>query len=366
MGERKERLKIEVAPRRGRRSLVNEVRYGIEARKMPPFRWEDLDHSLVRLRLIDLAEEMNRQMQADERRIQFENRDNMNSSAVPSLVMKMKQESVDEQARRVYDIYCDVWQAQGHAKSAAYVRFVYLRGILPVLRARTGAIASEFSRFAGRTSFPAAIRDAYLQSLRLNMGRLEGRWRRYVEIEAKECEYAEQRLRASQQASQSAQVVTTKMPSGGQAEPIRQASAGEGHPEVHKLGTGSNRRKPGRSPKLAQTFVFSAGALWQKAISGSPTRVSSDQLRQIASALDAGGHVPPSSYLEGKYARELKDFNRRNSNSKIGPLKTWSQLVSHGDKDHLQGMRRLLSRCAEKVDEDHPPSGINSGQKTSS
>jgi hypothetical protein len=345
---------------------VNEVRYGIEARKMPPFRWEDLDHSLVRLRLIDLAEEMRRQIEADERRIQFENRGNMNSNTVPSLVLKMKQERVDEQARRVYEIYCDVWEKQGYVKSAAFVRAVYARAVESVFRARTAAIASEFSRFAARTNFPSTIRDAHLQSLRLNMGRLEGRWRRRVEIEAKECEYAEKRLRASQQASQSAQVVTTKMPPGGQAEPIRQPSAGEGNPEVHKLGTGSNRRKPGRSPKLAQPFVFPAGTLWQKAISGSHTQVSSDQLRQIASALDAGGHVPPSSYLEGKYARELKDFNRRNSNSKIGPLKTWSQLVSHGDKDHLQGMRRLLSRCAEKVDEDHPPSGINSGQKTSS
>jgi hypothetical protein len=125
-------------------------------------------------------------------------------------------------------------------------------------------------------------------------------------------------------------------------------------------------RKPGRSPKLPQAFVVCAGRLWRGAISDSHTKVSSDQLRQIASALDAAGHSPPSSYLEGRYARDLKDFNSRNSNSKIGPLKTWSKLVSHGDKDHLQGMRRLLSRCAEKVDEDHPSSGINSGQKTSS
>ena len=54
---------------------------------MPLFRWEDIDHSLVRLRLIDLAEEMQRQIQADERRIQFENRGNLNSNNVPSVAL---------------------------------------------------------------------------------------------------------------------------------------------------------------------------------------------------------------------------------------------------------------------------------------
>lgn len=141
---------------------------------MPLFRWEDIDHSLVRLRMIDLAEEMHRQIEEDERRIQFENRGNMNSNTVPSLVLKMKQDRVDEQARRVYEIYCDVWEKQGHVKSSAFVRAVCARAVVTVFRARTGAIASEFSRFATCTNFPAAIRNAHLQSLRMNMQRLEG------------------------------------------------------------------------------------------------------------------------------------------------------------------------------------------------
>jgi len=89
--------------------------------------------------------------------------------------------------------------------------------------------------------------------------------------------------------------------------------------------------------------------LWQKAISDGQGKVSMDKLLHIASAFDAGNYLPPIAYLEGKCARELKEFNSRNSNSKIGPVKTWSQLVSLGDKDHLRGMRRLLSRCAQKL-----------------
>src|SRR5579864_8739436 len=129
---------------------------------MPLFRWEDIDHSLVSLKLTNLSEEMHSQIQADERRIQFENRGNLNSNAVPSLVLKMKLERVDEQARRVYEIYCDVWEKQGHVKSAAFVRAVYARAVVIVFRARTGAIAAEFSMFATRTNFPGAIRNAHL------------------------------------------------------------------------------------------------------------------------------------------------------------------------------------------------------------
>ena len=114
-----------------------------------------------------------------------------------------------------------------------------------------------------------------------------------------------------------------------------------------------NRKKPGRGPKLPQPFVVFAGTLWRKAISDSSPRVSGDQLQGIASVLDAAGHLPPAAHLEGRHAEELRAFNSRNSKSKIGPIKTWSQLISLGDKDHLRGMRRLLSRCAKKLDDDH-------------
>jgi hypothetical protein len=121
------------------------------------------------------------------------------------------------------------------------------------------------------------------------------------------------------------------------------------------------RINPGRKPRLTEDFVVRAGTLWQETIGDGNTIVSHQQLCDIASALDVAGHFEPAKYLEGKYAEQVKNFNSRHSNSKIGPIRTWSQLVSNGDKDHRQGMRRLLSRCAAKL-----ASGINSGRKTSS
>jgi hypothetical protein len=118
----------------------------------------------------------------------------------------------------------------------------------------------------------------------------------------------------------------------------------------------TRKQRPGRKPRLPREFVVCAGTLWRKAASKKSRKVSHDQLQEIASAIDAAGYLPPSAYLEGKFAQELKAFNSRNSNSTTGPVKTWSQLVSRGDKDNLRGMRRLFYRCAGQLD-DAPLSG---------
>jgi len=109
--------------------------------------------------------------------------------------------------------------------------------------------------------------------------------------------------------------------------------------------------KPGRKPKLSKDFVYRAGSLWRDAVMVNNTKVSTDQLKDIAAVLDAGEYLPPGIYLEGRYGNELRDYNSRNSNSNRGPVKTWSRLVSLGDKDHVRGMRRLLSRCARMLDD---------------
>ncbi len=165
------------------------------------FRWEDIDDRLVVLKLMNLAEEMRHQIRADKWRIQSESHGDLNRK---SLVLKMEQDRADEWARRAYEIYCEVWHTQGHAKSADFVRAVGARVVMRLLQARTEKVAREFTRFA-RGRFPFALRDAKLNGFRLNMLRLESRWRRRLEIEAKECEHAERRERlASTRVSQSA------------------------------------------------------------------------------------------------------------------------------------------------------------------
>jgi hypothetical protein len=117
------------------------------------------------------------------------------------------------------------------------------------------------------------------------------------------------------------------------------------------------KARSGRPARLAADFVDFAGGLWLNAKRQNPgsrsgskalSKATNDELAAIASSLDSKNYIPPAKYLERQFAHELMSYNSRNSNSKAGAIKTWSQLVSVADKDHLRGMRRLLSRCAEK------------------
>jgi integrase len=146
-----------------------------------PFRWEDIDHTLVGLKTTDLAIEMHAKSGAEERRIRFENRLNLNSNTIPSQVLAMKEKNADEWARRLYEIYCDVWKIQGHQKSAAFVRFLYSHAIRQLLGARASSIKHNLSLWARRRLhiLPALanlrISDvAPLHIERLLQSRLEG------------------------------------------------------------------------------------------------------------------------------------------------------------------------------------------------
>jgi hypothetical protein len=250
-------------------------------------------------------------------------------------------------------------------KSASFVRRVCAH-IVSMLGVRANSIASEFSRFARRTNFPHSLTTAHLSSLDLRMRRLQGRWQRRLEIEAKECEHAERRATLAQQNIQGRNVARKEAPIGGTPEGSRQIPAGRNRQKVQGPRGGPSTGKAGRRPKLGRAFVECAGRLWQKATSDGYNSVPVDKLRQIASALDAADYLPPSVYLEGKYGIELRAFNSRNSNSKLGPIKTWSQLISCGAKITCEEcaacspvvprswMTRI--RCPE----------INSGQKISS
>src|SRR5258708_21333279 len=133
---------------------------------MPPFKWEDSDHGLVGLKLTNLSEQMHQQIEADERRIQFENLGNLNGLAVPSLILEMKERRTEEFVQKVYELYCDVWLTQGQKKSAAFLRAVYGGGILPVPTAQARSNTFEFAIVATRPNLPNQVPDPPLQRVR--------------------------------------------------------------------------------------------------------------------------------------------------------------------------------------------------------
>jgi hypothetical protein len=186
------------------------------------FLWKDIDHSLARLKLTDLAIQMRSNIDKEERRIQFENRFNENGNTVPSLILAMKERYAEEGARRAYKIYCEVWKAQGNVKTADFVRAVYRHAISVMIKARTNGIKSEFLMWVTRTSFNGSLAHAHVKGLELRMERLANAWFRKLEAEAKELEHSRRRS-FMQHLSHQRPSVTGGTEQGGTPEPLHAA-----------------------------------------------------------------------------------------------------------------------------------------------
>lgn len=123
-----------------------------------------------------------------------------------------------------------------------------------------------------------------------------------------------------------------------------------GTPEtvVSQPDAAKNHSSVGRKQQRPSNFTVLAASLWKQK-QGPNRRVSINDLQAIADVLDSQQFTPPADYLEAKGAKELKARNSRNANSKsAGAIRTWSALVTRGDKDDLRAMRRVLVRCASK------------------
>lgn len=312
------------------------------------FRWGELDRRLISPKTNELAEEMQRRAGDAERKIAFETARSLNSAGYLSRLFDFHEELVNEWAQRLYAAHCDAWTEQNRSVSPALIRAIRDRPIAQLFAARKSSVKFKVSSRAMRTG--ESVNRVALLSWDLRMDRLATRWRNKLEAEAVACEY---RAARDPQNGIPARGSDLSRPLGilDRQKPISEPPPA---PISRKLPS----KTPGRRPKLAQHFVDFAGTLWSAATQDSgDSKVSTEQLRQIASKLDAQGYLPPADYLEGHYAKELRVFNSRHSNSKLGIISTWSGLVSLDDKDHLRGMRRLLSRCATKQSPPDPLSG---------
>ncbi len=306
---------------------------------MPLFRWEDIDHRLVVLKLVDLSEEMGNRIKADERRIRFENRLNLNSNTVPSLVLQIKEKCANEWARRAYEIYCEVWQTQGYVKSAPFVRGVCAH-IVRMLGVRANSIAHEFSRSARGTNLPVSLRTAHLNGLDLRMRQLQSRWKRRLEIEAKECAHAERR--------KNLEAIPTSSPENQDHTRIA-LHPGNVSPSANKAP--SQARFPHiRSSAPLSDFEETVGKLMVQARRGCSTKyLPRTEISKIAAFLDQG-NLPVRSNLERKAAQTMAVYNQSHSRAAI---KTWKSASGH--PQFKSAVRKRFSRAEEKYKKATPP-----------
>jgi hypothetical protein len=152
------------------------------------------------------------------------------------------------------------------------------------------------------------------------MQQLEHKWKMRLEIEAKEWEYR-----------------TAIDPSTAPDETLRQNIVPDS--------------KSPQSNSALSDFDALAGQSFQEHLCGRAQRgrVSSEDLLKIAIILDDAKFVPPLELLERKARAQLAEYNSKNARRKPGPILTWRQLVESRNRVLLRGMRRRLSRAAEKL-----------------
>ncbi len=279
-------------------------------------RFNEVDWRLLSPRIGDLTEEMGSRIREAKSKIEHET---TRSGEYLSRYLAFLETLINELAERLYAAYCDTWIEQNRSVSPAFIQWVRDGPIRQMFAAQQSGVEHFVANFARQRGEP--MNQPALKSFSLRIGQLSNRWSGKLEADAAACGYRLAR-----------QVRTSTVPK-----------------EIPPSITRSEARKPGRASKLSPDFVVFAGRLWQEATLRRGIKVSHEQLLQIATKLDGKCYLRPTRYLEDKFSKDLKLFNSYNSNSKQGPVKTWTQLVRFADPDHCRRMRRLLSRCASKL-----------------
>jgi len=287
------------------------------------FRWEDIDQRLISPKTLELSEELHKRGAVGERRIAHETAQSGNSAGYLPRLFEFHEQLTDEWISRLYAAYCEAWQEQNRRICPEFIRAVRDHAIAQLIAARKSSVLAAVGLRAWRTG--EETNPYSLDEWERRMDRLKARWMGRLESWAVACEYDAVRERQAERGNQPI---------------ISESNVSDQKTDSQKLG---------RPHKLKTEFIQLAGSLWSAGMHlASGKRESNQQLAEIALRLDKKGYVPPADYLEPTHAQQLKMYNSSNSHSKVGPVKTWSQLVSLADKDHLRGMRRLLSRCAAK------------------
>ncbi len=158
------------------------------------FRWEDLDQRLLSAKLQELAEEMQKLAAKAERKAHADTQKTGNSAGFLPRLFEVQRRLTDEWAKKLYDVHCEVWRIQGHAKCADFIRAVGNKAVRELIAARKGVIGHSAQLWCTRTG--SSQYAAALGHWNRMMDSLATQWSRRLEIEARTSEH-----RAAQEAS---------------------------------------------------------------------------------------------------------------------------------------------------------------------
>jgi hypothetical protein len=149
------------------------------------FRWESLNHKLIKYRLNE------RSRNICERFVKLKNLFWSNSNTDPAVrsyqALEAHQSLGDELLVKAYDIYCNVAEDSGFRASPAFVREMYLRAFCPLI----SDLARKDQKLCETMAASAGELRALAKIARLHTARREAEWSERLDSEAGELEHSQ-------------------------------------------------------------------------------------------------------------------------------------------------------------------------------
>jgi pyrimidine deaminase RibD-like protein len=151
------------------------------------FRWGDIDQRLLSPKISDVADEMQKRVVEGEREIAFETRKSGNAAGYLPRLFEFHEKLTEEWVEKLFTAHCEAWTQQNRTVSAAFIRGVRDRAIIPVIATRKATVQAGVSRRGTATG--KKPKSAALGAWNRKMDRLAVRWSRKLEAEAVASEY---------------------------------------------------------------------------------------------------------------------------------------------------------------------------------
>jgi hypothetical protein len=157
----------------------------------PQHVWELIDQPLLNAKLAEVAEEMHQKVTEDKAKAHAEGRKRGNATFYPAERIRLEECRADEWAEKIYKASLQVWATQGYKRNLALYQAIYEHLLAPLFASREGAVSADMTmedQRTGRHGSSTAAVGAFSRA----MSQLSSRWKRKMDVAARENEYAMQ------------------------------------------------------------------------------------------------------------------------------------------------------------------------------
>jgi len=186
--------------------------------------WRLIDQHILNSKLTEIAEEMHPKLAEDKAKARAEGRKRGNAAFYPVERIRLEESRANEWAERIYQASLQVWAMQGHKPCHSLYLAIYEKLLAPLFETRKGTVNSDM-RLEDQRTGRHGHSTAAIRAFALAMDRLSSRWKRKMDVAARENEYAMQREQGRSQNQNTTLPNEKVFPKGSQYEAFKQVTS---------------------------------------------------------------------------------------------------------------------------------------------